>query len=365
MAHAQKLPEPKQTSSKQSKAQAPQMDVEDASIDVKREKGRPSNQSLGLPEPEYMKRMAARAEKRGISLDEYMVERKENRKKAALAKKGEGVIARKASASPVMESADQEEETRTVVAANGKAQRVLVKSTADYTKFSIHPANRHIMEGRVRKLVEDITKNNMLHLNPIIVDMEWRIVNGQHRFRAAKELGLPVYYIQGDVTAKEMLELNANQKALALKDYLDSYVAQGYPEYIKVKDFIDKYKTVLYNAIGLLSGRRSQPNSELVNTFKDGMFIVRDLEHAEHIMKIRDRMSEHAADFYTQKNFTNAVAKVADMEKFDEQHFLKQVDKKGYGQLHPAINTDLYAQQIVDLYNHGIPKKRQLHLDAK
>ena len=240
---------------------------------------------------------------------------------------------------------------------------VRIRHSNKLDKFSLHPANRHVVKSKVKAMVQKVLANNLLHLNPIIVDKQMRIIDGQHRYFAAKELGLTIYYIQGDVTAKEMLDLNASQKSLVLTDYLDSYVAQGFPEYMKVKDFTSKHKIVLYGAIGLLSGRNSQPNSELVNTFKEGLFKVKDLEHAERVLDVRDKMKDYAGDFYQHKNFTNAVAKVISTDGFDEARLDNRLKKNGYGQFHQAVTTDLYAKQILDVYNHGQPKSKHLVME--
>jgi len=377
----------------------------------KRGRGRPTNAEQGIAEPVYMEKMRRRAEKRGMTLESYMTERKSNRKIAA--SKGETETHPITSTIPVMATKSVKPpkalgqaiaqvpavKAKVVMRTKAKAKTAAVKATPrqkaeaqmveaiapvetlalanpitetvhevrikhtnKLEKFTLHPANRKVTQAKVKNMIEEISKNNLLHLNPIIVDKEYRIINGQHRYFAAKALGLTIYYIQGDVTAKEMLDLNANQKSLVLKDYLDSYVTQGFQEYIKVNEFLTKHKIVLYNAIGLLSGRNSQPNSDLVNAFKNGEFKIKDSEHAERVLTIRDKMKEFAPEFYQQKNFTNAVAKVISAEGFDETRLDTRLKKNGHGQLHQAVTTDLYAEQILGVYNYGMSKPKHLVL---
>ena len=327
-----------------------------ATADNKRGRGRPTNADQGIAEPVYLERMRKRAKKRNMSLAAYMAERKTNRKTAAITKSGK-------KAAPVQKK-KAAVSLETLPLFNPESVReVRIKHTNRLDKFTLHPANRKVMQGTVKTLIEEITKNNLLHLNPIIVDNDNRIINGQHRYIAAKTLGLTIYYIQGDVSAKEMLDLNANQKSLVLKDYLDSYTAQGFQEYIRVNEFLAKHKIVLYNAIGLLSGRNSQPNADLVNAFKNGEFKIKDLEHAERVLSIRDKMKDYAPEFYQQKNFTNAVAKVISSEGFDESRLDTRLKKNGHGQLRQAVTTDLYAEQILGVYNYGMPKTKHLVLD--
>lgn len=326
----------------------------------KRGRGRPTNEELGLGEPVYKAKMLARAEKRDMTLEAYMLERKESRKAVKPSLKKRSIILKKNA------TAKNKQKDDTLIAMPTSPEvvhNVRVKHTNKHDKFSLHPANRKVIQSKVKIMMKKILANNVLHLNPIIVDNEMRIINGQHRYFAAKELGLTIYYVQGDVNAEEMLDLNASQKSLVLTDYLDSYVAQGFPEYLKVKEFIGNNRIFLYNAIGLLSGRNSQPNSELVNTFKTGSFKVKDLEHAEHVLQVRDKMREFAPDFYQQKNFTNAIAKVITATGFDETRLDIRLKKNGYGQLHQAVTTELYTKQILDVYNHGMAKNKHLMID--
>ena len=69
----------------------------------------------------------------------------------------------------------------------------LYKST-DYKKFKLLEYNRDCDEKHIQNLKEELSKCNDLHLKPLIVSPDLEIIDGQHRFRAAKELGIPVYY---------------------------------------------------------------------------------------------------------------------------------------------------------------------------
>lgn len=71
-----------------------------------------------------------------------------------------------------------------------------------YNNFTFHPNNRPIDLARVKQLKKSIARDNSLHERPIVVDTNYRIVDGQHRFQAARELGLPIYYSFEEVVTK-------------------------------------------------------------------------------------------------------------------------------------------------------------------
>jgi hypothetical protein len=68
-----------------------------------------------------------------------------------------------------------------------------IYATKEYEKFSFLPGNRKI--GDAIKLKLNVESSNKLHLHPIIVNNDFQIIDGQHRWHIAKELDLYLYYI--------------------------------------------------------------------------------------------------------------------------------------------------------------------------
>ena len=64
--------------------------------------------------------------------------------------------------------------------------------TEDYSIFKV-ARNRSVDAQRVAKKKKSIEQINLQQ--PIIVNKRYQVVDGQHRFEALKQLGLPVYYV--------------------------------------------------------------------------------------------------------------------------------------------------------------------------
>lgn len=64
--------------------------------------------------------------------------------------------------------------------------------TRDYSIFKKLPGNREV--SIESGLIDSMQSNGYLKQYPILVDSEMRIIDGQHRLIAAKELNLPVSY---------------------------------------------------------------------------------------------------------------------------------------------------------------------------
>jgi ParB-like chromosome segregation protein Spo0J len=66
--------------------------------------------------------------------------------------------------------------------------------TTDYKLFKINKLNRIVQTGHIEKLKKSIEKVGYLKYNPIIVNEDMEIIDGQHRYFACVKLNLPIYY---------------------------------------------------------------------------------------------------------------------------------------------------------------------------
>ena len=118
-------------------------------------------------------------------------------------------------------------------------------TTTDYSKFQFLDYNRTVVPKRVQNIIESITKIGYVKSEPILVDENYFIIDGQHRFMACKELGLPIHYEykELDIDNKEaMLLLNKNQQIWRLEDYAQSWAKEGIAFYLEYICFENLYK---------------------------------------------------------------------------------------------------------------------------
>lgn len=103
-----------------------------------------------------------------------------------------------------------------------------VKKTTDYSIFKKHPQNRDIDPLNVKKLVASIKARNLLEFQPISCDEDMRVLCGQHRLEAAKQLGVGVYYfVRTNSTHEDMVLLSTNQKVWEIMDYVHYHISLG------------------------------------------------------------------------------------------------------------------------------------------
>lgn len=98
-----------------------------------------------------------------------------------------------------------------------------ILSTFKYELFSFIEGNRDIdHEDRIEK---SIRKSGLL-VQPILVNQQMQIIEGQNRYQCCKNLGLPIYYVvQEDIGLEEVKSLNSASKNWTTKNYIHSFAA--------------------------------------------------------------------------------------------------------------------------------------------
>jgi hypothetical protein len=126
-----------------------------------------------------------------------------------------------------------------------------------------------VNKSHVERLVRSIASRNMLEYKPIDVNDKMEIIDGQHRLRAAERLGVEIYYrIIADSQISDVIILNV-AKTWLTGDYMNYYLKNHYPEYLKLNDFMKKNGLSLKVALALVIGYGHENYSK----FKDGKLI--------------------------------------------------------------------------------------------
>lgn len=116
----------------------------------------------------------------------------------------------------------------------------VIKRTDTYDRFTFLESNRPVVESHVRHLMALIEANDELHLNPVIVTPDMGIIDGQHRFEAARRLNKSFYYIESDGDAgrvdQQLVECNNSQRCWRLSDYVHHHAACGRDGYAQLQE---------------------------------------------------------------------------------------------------------------------------------
>lgn len=183
--------------------------------------------------------------------------------------------------------------------------------TKDYSKFTFLRANRKINKNNVEKIKASYREWGVIPGRPILIDKDFNIIDGQHRFLALKDLGFAIPYeiIGGDVIGKTMA-LNSNQDHWQLIDFAKSYAEQGMDCYRKMLKFEEKYQFGFTNSLRLCFGFKTK--GEDVKKGKNFEFKESANEIADYINNLGE------LSFKTTKSFISAINNLfnkADLEQ--------------------------------------------------
>lgn len=247
---------------------------------------------------------------------------------------------------------------------------MLIEETTEYDELKIHDCNRKIDEASVQSLMVSIKDKNMLKSKPIIVDKDFYIIDGQHRYEAAKRLGIPIpYCIDTSTTIQDIIRLNVNQKSWSVADYLNFFCNQNFEEYIKLNRFIRDNKIPLNVALQLLNGDRS---SKFFTKFKNGNYqFPEEADFLDSIQKMKN--IRETIDFIKKKTsgpktylervtFYGALVEFYNIQSFSHEIFLNKIGLRPNLMGSRARQCD-YVSLFKEIYNYRSKQNSRIEDD--
>lgn len=221
--------------------------------------------------------------------------------------------------------------------------------TNDYSLFKTLNGNRDVAVSRVNKIMESID-NVGYRPQPVLVNQNMEIIDGQGRFSALKKMGLPILYIiDENAGIKECVAMNIYQENWTLLDYIKSYAEQGNEDYIFIYKMAKEFPrlsmgTIIPVCIGNYDfyGNNSVKNGSLK--------IGRDKSEIVNILN-------YIMLFYPYKKYMSSFDRAAkvfmltwESEEIDNDAMLKAVEKR-FQKIKPYSSTEEAVKTFGDIYN--------------
>ena len=135
-----------------------------------------------------------------------------------------------------------------------------VYSTKNYEYFNISEINRNIKPSQVRVIKNSIISQGQQ--KPIVLDNDFYIIDGQHRYTALKELNLPIEFIisnRSGNTIKDKMSIMESQNTSFSWSYMEKLVLRAKIDdnYLRLKILIDKYGFSLSATLDILFNKRT------------------------------------------------------------------------------------------------------------
>jgi len=249
--------------------------------------------------------------------------------------------------------------------------------TKNWDKMSYLADNRDTDDGAIKRLADNIQKFGQLQ--PIVLNENWHIIEGQHRVKACKLLDIPVLYVESiGATIKEVIVMNNNQQSWRNKDYLKCFSHKNHKnssEYKKIKAFFETYGLNFSVTINLLAGYEKKASSYTGSgtarkAFIEGNFKIKSLESAEKYGNQLKRLKSKVSMLVQNGKFCMAWVTMQnniapDSEgTFSMMTGVKQMEKN-IDQFKTCKNQDSWDDAIVHAYNKGLNAKNKLTINKR
>jgi hypothetical protein len=190
----------------------------------------------------------------------------------------------------------------------------------------------------------------------IIVNENYEIIDGQHRFDVIQELNLPLNYVVcKGYGLKEVHILNQNSKNWTIADYLEGYCNLGYQQYLDFKRFVDKHEINNQIAMYLLSGT---DGGDMIKTFNSGQFKIKNLKEAENTIEKLHLLANYFPQ-YKMRWFVFAMVRLFKKPQFEFIEFLQKLKLQPTA-LQVCNDVEQYISLIEEIYNYRRREKVNL-----
>jgi hypothetical protein len=224
---------------------------------------------------------------------------------------------------------------------------VRVWVATDYSKFKLNEFNRE--PGHYKKVRDSIRENDYTMYQPILVDKHMNIVDGQNRFLACKELGLPVYFIVSrDIHIFAAADINQASKNWTMTDYVQHYSKRGNEAYTKMIDLAAKYgqRISVIAQFGKFSDS-ARSYSEIVRKgnfqFREDMDIEAFFQHAAHFQTYYH--------FAKKERFIRALLKIYTLKEYKPEVMNKKL-RIASGIIKDQPRVEMIVDELLKLYNY-------------
>lgn len=234
-----------------------------------------------------------------------------------------------------------------------------VHATKDYDLFKILKGNRKVNQLHVKRLASSFKSHYLF--SPILVNEKWQIIDGQHRYLAAKELGLPIYYIViSGYGLNEAHILNVNTSNWKKEDFLTSYCDLGLVPYLQMRQFMLDFPELGFQAAEYLltdnvsgaNSRRDIPftgGRHRAKSFQEGEFTIPDLaksyDNAEKVM-----MFKPYYDGFNRGIFVCSLLTIFRNENYNHAEMISKLAQQPTALTH-CTSTIQYKMLIEEIYN--------------
>lgn len=232
------------------------------------------------------------------------------------------------------------------------------QATTNYGIFNLMADNREPNRGHVEILKQAFSDTgNLTRVQPIIVNDHYQIIDGQHRFIACKELGLPVHFTMiAGLGINEARSMNILQRNWESGDYAHSY-AQTDPDY---QQYLDWKEETGYNHSTLMGLVYGSNRNGMYAAFRRGEFEIEDKDEAIRRFNEYEELKEAGRIERNPRELVGAYLRISKSPEYNQAQMVRKLKISGEFKL--AANGEEVLRDLENVFNRGRQEVNRVRL---
>ena len=239
----------------------------------------------------------------------------------------------------------------------------------DYDQFKRITGNRLVDPHRKENLKRSIAENGWLCC-PIMVNEDFQIIDGQGRFEALRDLGMPIeFVIQKGAGIEQVVSLNTNTKNWGSMDYINCYADMGKSSYVTLRMLCDRYLNrgtsitlqIILAVMGMVDRRSAGGlDNSFYKAIKAGTYYLAEStkEQGEYILNIIERRDDYMklAPQAKRMHLARALAFAIYRSSADPEQLAKTITRRtGVEKRFLCQNMKEFLSELSESYNKWLP----------
>lgn len=235
-----------------------------------------------------------------------------------------------------------------------------IYETVDYDLFKKMDGNREV--DKINKLKTSMKKHGFLTI-PVVINKDNEIGDGQHRFAAGSDLGLPIKFcVEPNIDLEETYDINNCQKNWSQSDKVHSQAALGnddYKRFEELRNTFGKSFQVIFTAMGcgLTGGGFSSAIKHKTLTCSESQY-----EEAVKMLSWIGTFDDLAKKATGSKNsFYIAIMFARRQKGIDVGTLSKRIRDNFHIYDNHFGNVEQTVKKTEDVYNHKVPANNRVY----
>lgn len=239
-------------------------------------------------------------------------------------------------------------------------RKMQVYETTDYAAFKRLKGNRD--PKHIEMIIKSIETVGYIP-NPILVNENGEIIDGQNRFEALVQLDMPIlYYVVPRIGIDEARAMNLGQANWGPGDYVKSYADCGNENYVYLCELMKRYPFTLQEVVGVLF-HTIIDGGHMMNIVKNGGFNVTSKVRRES-EAILDEMIDLLPAIKkipgAKRTLVTGLAWCMSCDGVNIERMKTTIMSK-YPLIDPVCSAHHLLENVETIYNKGLAKNKRVY----